>query len=187
MNRHQFEKALEKLRRAPAKEKVLLLILAGHTDAEIALETGTKEGTVRKQISNLYKDFDIKGDFEGDRRSRREALLEKVERFKPELLSKKLGNFSSAAELNNVKTPLEMEILGDDMSSKRKVGSPWWEAILAQMTNKIENPYPYSSQIQSILAATRVTRENPYPYSSQIQSILAAIKTRKIDNPWLGR
>lgn len=87
MSPQKFKETLEKLRRAPAKEKVLLLVLAGCTDVEIASETGTKLGTVRKQISNLYKDFGIEGEFEGDRRRRRDELVARFAKYKPDWVS----------------------------------------------------------------------------------------------------
>ncbi len=184
MSCHQFEKALEKLRRAPAKEKVLLLVLAGRTDAEIALETGTKEGTVRKQISNLYEDFGIKGDFEGDRRSRREALLEKVERFKPDLLSDKLNNFSSKAELNDVKIPLDIESPTNHLSSKQGVDYTCLD-IVAQITERIENSYLPNKQLQALVTPMRGRIENYCLPNKQLQALRAEM-TRKIKNPWLG-
>jgi hypothetical protein len=87
MNRSQFNEALEKLERAPAKKKVLLLVLAGHIDTEIAVKTNTKEGTVRKQISKIYESFGIKGEYEGDRRPRRDDLVAQFRKYKPEWVS----------------------------------------------------------------------------------------------------
>ena len=87
MNRSQFNEALEKLERAPAKKKVLLLVLAGHIDTEIAVKTNTKEGTVRKQISNIYQSFGIKGEYKGDRRPRRDDLVAQFRKYKPEWVS----------------------------------------------------------------------------------------------------
>jgi uncharacterized protein YjbI with pentapeptide repeats len=87
MNRSQFNEALEKLERAPAKKQVLQLVLAGHTDPEIALTTGTKPGTVRKHISNIYQSFGIKGEYKGDRRSRRDELVAQFRKYKSEWVS----------------------------------------------------------------------------------------------------
>jgi hypothetical protein len=87
MNRSQFNEALEKLERAPAKKQVLQLVLAGHTDPEIALKTGTKPGTVRKQISNIYQSFGIKGEYKGDRRPRRDELVAQFRKYKSEWVS----------------------------------------------------------------------------------------------------
>lgn len=67
MNSPQFNQALEKLRKAPRKIEVLKLLLAGQTNNQIAQLRGRAEGTVRKQISNVYKDFGIKSEFPGDR------------------------------------------------------------------------------------------------------------------------
>ncbi|MEH2296338.1 helix-turn-helix domain-containing protein [Nostoc sp.] len=86
MNSPQFNEALEKLRKAPRKVEVLKLLLAGQTNDEIAQSRGRAEGTVRKQISNLYKDFGIKSEFTGD-----SALRDKLKalflKYKPEWVS----------------------------------------------------------------------------------------------------
>jgi uncharacterized protein YjbI with pentapeptide repeats/DNA-binding CsgD family transcriptional regulator len=85
MNRSQFNEALEKLELlAPEKNKVLQLVLAGLKNPEIAVKTGTKEGTVRKQISKIYESFGIKGEYEGDRRPRRDDLVALFRKYKPE-------------------------------------------------------------------------------------------------------
>ncbi|MEH2456821.1 helix-turn-helix domain-containing protein [Nostoc sp.] len=86
MNSPQFNEALEKLRKAPRKVEVLKLLLAGHTNDEIALFRGRAEGTVRKQISNVYKDFDIKSEFPGDR-ALRDKLKALFLKYKPEWVS----------------------------------------------------------------------------------------------------
>jgi hypothetical protein len=87
MNRSQFNEALEKLERAPAKKEVLLRVLAGHTDSEIAVKTQTKASTVRKQISKIYESFGIKGEYEGDRRPRRDELVAQFRKYKSEWVS----------------------------------------------------------------------------------------------------
>jgi hypothetical protein len=87
MNRSQFNEALEKLEWAPAKKEVLQLVLAGHTDLEIARKTNTKPGTVRKQISNIYQSFGIKGEYKGDRRPRRDELVAQFRKYKSEWVS----------------------------------------------------------------------------------------------------
>jgi hypothetical protein len=86
MNHHQFHEALEKLRRAPRKAEVLRLMLAGRTNAEIAQLRSRAEGTVRKQISQLYEDFGIESEFPGDQalRDKFKALFRK---YKPEWIS----------------------------------------------------------------------------------------------------
>ncbi|MDZ8033559.1 MAG: helix-turn-helix transcriptional regulator [Nostoc sp. DedQUE08] len=86
MNSRQFNEALEMLRKAPRKVEVLKYLLAGYTNDEIAQSRGRAEGTVRKQISNVYKDFGIKSEFPGDRplRDKLKALFLK---YKPEWVS----------------------------------------------------------------------------------------------------
>ena len=85
MNRQQFKETLEKLElRKPCTVEVLRRILAGDTDAQIALSRGRNEGTVRKQISKIYQDFGIKGKFPGDRQSRRNELIALFAKYKTE-------------------------------------------------------------------------------------------------------
>jgi DNA-binding NarL/FixJ family response regulator len=86
MNSPQFNEALEMLRKAPRKVEVLKLLLAGHTNDEIAQSRGRAEGTVRKQISNVYKDFGIKSEFPGDR-ALRDKLKDLFLKYKSEWVS----------------------------------------------------------------------------------------------------
>lgn len=91
MNSQQFKEALEKLRQAPRKAEVLRLVLAGRTNAEIAQLRGRAEGTVRKQISNIYQDFGIESEFPGDQ-ALRDKLKALFSKYKPDWIS----NCSSA-------------------------------------------------------------------------------------------
>ena len=86
MDSHQFNEKLEKLRRAPIKAEVLQLVLAGHTNTEIARLRDRTEGTIRKQISKIYEDFGIKSEFPGDQ-TLREKLKALFRKHKPEWVS----------------------------------------------------------------------------------------------------
>jgi hypothetical protein len=86
MNRQQFQEALEKLKKAPKKVEVLQLVLNGRANAEIAELQGLAEGTVRKHISNLYKNFGIKIEFPGDK-PLKDQLKALFLQHKPEWLS----------------------------------------------------------------------------------------------------
>jgi DNA-binding CsgD family transcriptional regulator len=86
MDSHQFNEKWEKLIRATIKAKVLELVLAGHTNAEIARLRGRTEGTIRKQISKIYEDFGIKSEFPGDQ-SQRDKLKALFRKHKPEWVS----------------------------------------------------------------------------------------------------
>jgi hypothetical protein len=86
MNFHQFNDAWEKLRRAPVKAKVLQLLLDGQTNAEIARLRGRAEGTIRKQISVIYKDFGIRGESPGDE-PLRDELKALFRKYKPEWIT----------------------------------------------------------------------------------------------------
>lgn len=85
MRYQQFIQALEKLKRAPRREEVLLRVLRGQTDTEISEEMDIHLGTVRKQLSIVYEAFGLKSDFEGDRTSKRRPLAELFAKYKPEL------------------------------------------------------------------------------------------------------
>lgn len=83
MNYLQFKERWEKLKRAPRKVEVLKLMLAGRTNAEIAQQRNRAEGTIRKQISEIYKDFGIESEFPGDQ-ALREKLKDLFQQHKPE-------------------------------------------------------------------------------------------------------
>jgi hypothetical protein len=86
MNSHQFNEKLEKLRRAPVEAEVLKLVLAGHTNAEIAGLRDKAQGTIRQQISKIYKKFGIKSEFPGDP-SQRDKLKALFRQHKPEWIT----------------------------------------------------------------------------------------------------
>ncbi|MBD2571129.1 hypothetical protein [Anabaena lutea] len=86
MNKKQFEEILEKFKKAPKKTEVLQLVLNGRTNAEIAQLKGGHKGTVRKQISNIYKDFGIESEFPGDK-DQRDKLKALFCQHKPEWVS----------------------------------------------------------------------------------------------------
>ncbi|MCT7981837.1 AAA-like domain-containing protein [Laspinema sp. A4] len=73
------------MKRAPKREAVLWMLLRGLTAEEIADEMGTHHGTVRKQISTLYKDFGLSSnDLPGDRSRKRDDLIDLFKKYKPE-------------------------------------------------------------------------------------------------------
>ncbi|MEQ9238406.1 pentapeptide repeat-containing protein [Coleofasciculus sp. E2-BRE-01] len=89
MNRNQFDEALKKLDSAPVTKKVLRLVLASDTNAEIAQSRGKSEGTIRKQVSNLYERFGIARQFTDDPNFQRRELKTLFKKYKPEWLSEK--------------------------------------------------------------------------------------------------
>ncbi|MBD1878863.1 helix-turn-helix transcriptional regulator [Coleofasciculus sp. FACHB-T130] len=85
MNRQHFKEILEKLElEKPRTVEVLRMVLAGDTDAQIALSRRRTQGTVRNQISKIYRDFGIKGRFPSDRQSRRNELIALFQKYHPE-------------------------------------------------------------------------------------------------------
>lgn len=89
MNRNQFDEALKKLDSAPVTKEVLRLVLASDTNAEIAQSRGKSEGTIRKQVSNLYERFGIARQFTDDPNFQRSELKTLFKKYKPEWLSEK--------------------------------------------------------------------------------------------------
>ncbi|MEH1832549.1 MAG: helix-turn-helix transcriptional regulator [Nostoc sp.] len=135
MNSPQFNEALENLRKAPRKVEVLKLLLAGHTNDEIAQFRGRAEGTVRKQISNIYNDFGIKNEFPGDR-ALRDKLKALFLKYKPEWVSN-----SSLAITNEVSNQLEkinydgvpsLVLSGDEIFEED------WEELMFLATNMLQ-------------------------------------------------
>ncbi len=56
----------------PKPRSVLILMLEGKTDDEIAREIGASEATVRKHIQNLCDHFSIAAEVDGIRKNRRQ-------------------------------------------------------------------------------------------------------------------
>ncbi|OLP19761.1 hypothetical protein BST81_04300 [Leptolyngbya sp. 'hensonii'] len=81
----EFEQAFKNL--PPRRRDVLLRMLKGETDAEIAQALGIGESTVRKYIERIGQDFELGGDGTGERRSRRTEIVTLVAQHKPELLN----------------------------------------------------------------------------------------------------
>jgi hypothetical protein len=149
MDSHQFNEKLEKLRRAPIKAEVLQLVLAGHTNAEIARLRGRTEGTIRKQISKIYEDFGIKSEFPGDQ-TLREKLKALFRKHKPEWVS----DCSSAVtnEVSNEQEHLNQDSLPPLDSSSIKRGRS-----LINFGAKILNQIDLTSLL---LSSTRVVEED---------------------------
>lgn len=76
MNRKEFYKTFETL--TEKTKSVLMLMLFGKTDKEIAQSLDIAEGTVRKHIQNIVEHFGIDSDnyLPGQRSSRRDELIE---------------------------------------------------------------------------------------------------------------
>lgn len=119
MNRQHFEKVLIHLNQQAFEEfNVLQLVLKGHTDDEIALLRNRSKSTVRKQISNIYKKFNVTGKYEGDRTSRRYELIALFQKYQPECLPE--FNISRINE-NEVSTSQENF---SSASNKKSYGEP---------------------------------------------------------------
>lgn len=93
MNQGLFEQVFDDL--APQRRKVLLRLLAGETDKEIAASLYITETTVRKHIEEICKDFKCERD---EQRSRRPNLIALFRKYKPELVNNFTPHVTSEGE-----------------------------------------------------------------------------------------
>lgn len=129
MNRQHFNEELEKLElRKPRTVEVLRMVLARHTDAEIAKSLDIHQGTIRKHIEKLYVAFGIKSEFEGDRRSKRGDLVALFAKYKPEWVndyppgttqevSYETEQVKPKPELHSVSSSMKESEVGKDLMS----------------------------------------------------------------------
>ncbi len=146
MNSHQFNDAWEKLKRAPVKFEVLKLVLAGHTNAEIARSRGRTEGTIRKQISKIYEDFGIKSEFPGDQ-SQRDKLKALFLKHKPERITDCSSGVTN--EVSNEQELLNQDNLPHRISSSVKRGGTFL-ASAASILNHIDLSSLRSSSTRAV-------------------------------------
>ncbi len=146
MDSHQFNEKLEKLRRAPVKAGVLQLVLAGHTNAEIARLRGRTEGTIRKQISKIYENFGIKSEFPGD-----QTLREKLKALFRKHKSEWVSDCSSAVtnEVSNDQELLNQDNLPHPTSSSAKRDGSFL-ASAAMILNQIDLSSVLSSSTRTV-------------------------------------
>ena len=83
MNQEKFDAIYGKLKKSGRREEVLRAFLNGYSDEEIANSLGIQQGTVRKQISNLCDDFEIK---ESPGSPKRTNLMALFIQYMPELI-----------------------------------------------------------------------------------------------------
>ncbi len=85
MTRDEFTQRLQTL--TPQPRSVLILLLRGLTDREIATKLKTSPATIRKHVQNLCDHFGIEREVAGLRRNRRKDLIAIALQEKSELLS----------------------------------------------------------------------------------------------------
>jgi DNA-binding CsgD family transcriptional regulator len=92
MNKQQFQEVLEKkFKKARAEIEVLHLVLNGLNSAEIAQLRKRHEGTIRNQISKIYKKFGIKSEFLGDK-PQIDQLKDLFRQYKPDWVNNDLSS-----------------------------------------------------------------------------------------------
>lgn len=95
MDQSVFEQAFKEL--PPRRKEVLLRILSGETDSQIATSLGITEPTVRKHVERISHVFKLEDGSTGERRSRRSDIVALVGKYKPELLRQQ--PFSALADI----------------------------------------------------------------------------------------
>ncbi|MDJ1184029.1 AAA-like domain-containing protein [Roseofilum casamattae] len=83
MEKDKFEAQLQKLENsAPERSEILLAFLAGETVKDIARSRHLATGTIRKQLSEVYKQFEI-----GGKGNKQPKLLRLFLQYRPELVA----------------------------------------------------------------------------------------------------
>ena len=84
MTQTQFTKTFQEI--TPTPKSVLILLLEGKKDEEIAAEIGASAATVRKHIQNLCDRFEIPSKVAGIKKNRRQELIALAARYLPDLV-----------------------------------------------------------------------------------------------------
>ncbi|MEA5522540.1 NACHT C-terminal helical domain 2-containing protein [Limnoraphis robusta] len=131
ITRQQFEEAFKKLQQtAPRRKEVLENVLKGCTDDEIAASMKIHKGTVRKQVEIIYKAFSIQGEFEGDRRPRRNEIIALFKTYKPEMVEVQ-------EESNSTPTP-SPELLTKNDSFRKNVDFLGREEAIQRLNDLVD-------------------------------------------------
>ncbi|MBD1836026.1 hypothetical protein H6F61_25915 [Cyanobacteria bacterium FACHB-472] len=172
MNRQQFKETLEKLElRKPRTVEVLRRLLAGDTDAQIALLRGRNKGTVRKQISKIYQDFGIKGKFTGDRQSRRKELIALFHEYHPEWVHDCFPAFTN--EVSDGGKKVSQNGLPQPVSSSTKEGERG-EELMSLATSMLEQlGFNQKFRVNTTSQYIGYRLKNPREGSKHYQLILA--------------
>ncbi|MGH2412931.1 MAG: NB-ARC domain-containing protein, partial [Microcystaceae cyanobacterium] len=84
MLQEEFTKQFHQL--TPKPRSVLILLLEGNQDEEIAREIGASEATVRKHIQNLCDHFEVPSEIAGIKKNRRQELIVLAAQYLPDLV-----------------------------------------------------------------------------------------------------
>ncbi len=84
MTQTQFTKTFHEI--TPTPKSVLILLLEGKKDEEIAAEIGASAATVRKHIQNLCDRFKIPSQVAGIKKNRRQELIALAAQYLPDLV-----------------------------------------------------------------------------------------------------
>lgn len=192
MDSHQFEEVLKNLKGAPIKYKVLEWILEGYTNSQIAMlkkkhNLGGNEGTVRKQVSEIYRDFNLQGDFEGDRSPRRKDLLALFEKYSPNLIRSKKVDFPKKRLRDSLGVKLQDEVLSSYLPNENSFSclEDYGREIFYFLIKQLQIPksnYSFSRADKKVILAVKKLNEllskNNFTQDKKVLSFLNFLKSK---------
>lgn len=126
MNQELFEQVFNDL--TPQRRKVLLRLLAGETDKEIAASLYIAESTVRKHLEEICKEFKCESD---ELRSKRPHLFASFRKYKPEIVNERTWSITSKVD--------EEEAAGESEDSSPQASPSQLEPSFIGRENAIAN------------------------------------------------
>ncbi|AFY42468.1 tetratricopeptide repeat protein [Nostoc sp. PCC 7107] len=139
MNQQEFEVIFEKL--TSRRKEVLQRILAGETDAEIAVAMNIGEASVRKFIERICREFRLNSEHSDSRRYKRSDLVTLVAKYKPDLLGEhqpQLTHQVSIAELEEADDANVTEFILQLLSTHQPINEEFSKFILRFNFNEQE-------------------------------------------------
>jgi len=137
MEQLEFEQDFERLPLRP--KQVLLHMLGGETDAEIAAALGIEESTVRKYIEKICRTFGLLNEGAGDRRSRRSEIVTLFAQYKPTLLGERASNLTDSGSASRSIGAAEQDERAV-VSTNQDVASPAvWATLLESSDQEQKN------------------------------------------------
>jgi len=139
----EFTQKIHELTSTP--RTVLLLLLEGKTDDEIAAVITASPATVRKHVQNLADHFDLKREVAGLKRNRRKDLVALATPYKPALTNSQTPNYTEQEQISEsvVREFMAQQVdncirMVKPLSSKAKTRS----SNIEESTNQNQNLQP---------------------------------------------
>lgn len=144
----EFTQKIHELTSTP--RTVLLLLLEGKTDDEIAAVITASPATVRKHVQNLADHFDLKREVAGLKRNRRKDLVALATPYKPALTNSQTPNYTEQEQISEsvVREFMAQQVdncirMVKPLSSKAKTRS----SNIDESTNQNQNLQPKNLEL----------------------------------------